>query len=753
MRFLLLLFGLFATRLGLGQTASNAPPPGGYALRQVPAIRPTTQADHRLVSYRKGNLYGYSDTTGTLVVAPAATARLPFFKDGLGRTYAGVLPALAGLPSSEELVNEVLFNALGEYLLVRYNEYAAPGPDGQWRAHPLPAARRPELAPAVSRWDHAFLEPDEAARKVRQRLENPPKGSSKVVLQELGPNLATFNLVYKKVEASYSKAAAVHYARRGRCGVGPWPLYLKSELGLVTTSGQHLTKLQYSDLSHYSERRLWYATKGHYSVPATYVDADSLPHGVLDAQGHRLTGARFDGFSPFCHGVATVRLRRGAHRWLAGVIDSLGHYTMRPQPEPLSRTDEAGLVRRLHQGPGGQPVVQFLNRFGQPAFPQYEVADAGPMWGGRAWARVGEQQGLLDAAGRWVVPCQYTKLLYPYYQAATLPDKRRDGNDFEATIPGFLLGDTGYNVRYYYPRPDSAFLVCQRAGRYGLVSRHTGQEVVPCRYDSVLAVANGYGSFRREGRIYFVSPQGQELAQGCFEGETYDFPQGRFFKLYSDYIDYRIGSPHNGQRSWTVVSPQGRQMLPWQATPGDYLPEGGALLAGGTPTCGCAAPCATVVAADGRVLYQAPGTLGYGVAAYGDHHMFGKAYYSTVAPDSLPPLHLFQHQEGRRAELLDSLFRPVTAWYTYLYLTTPNSSWCTESQFVFNEAGYGQLHTSTLLALGGRRYTLPVGLHWSYNAFGRQASPFNSVGVILATGSLLTQGGYVTLGGRYLWED
>jgi hypothetical protein len=512
-------------------------------------------------------------------------------------------------------------------------------------------------------------------------------------------------------------------------------------MALVDSSGQRLTDYRYTGLERYGERRLWYATEG---TP----DDEPTHFGVLDVRGRQLTEPLYNEFSAFRGGVATVRIKQLNGGWQQGVIDSMGHYTLPLQAAPLSRTDEAGLVRRLHRPAGGPSVVQFLTPNGRPAFANYQFANAGPVWAGRAWAQVGSRQGLLDARGRWVVPCQYTGLWYSAYQPALRYEERRVGKRFEEMIfptlaTSYNAPDNGTNQL----RPDTALLICRRDARYGLVSRHTGREVVPCRYDSVFAVHDGYGSFRRNGTTYFVSPQGQELAQGYYEGEYYDYPSGRLFKLHSAASPgrYYVGAPTS---RWTVVDRQGRQLLPWlEGQNGEYWPQGWAST---ISPAACPSPCVTVVDGNGQLVYQASGVmLSYGRQAFGasdavDRSSYGQHYRYLFRPTqqlATPVLFRWHFGETHTCELLDARLQPLTGRaYSAIEPVTPD--W-----FVGSVDHDRHRTAPVLFSATGRCYTLPAGISWIPGAYWRLASPFGE------QGAALSEAGYVTLGGRYLWED
>ncbi|MGI4874298.1 MAG: WG repeat-containing protein [Janthinobacterium lividum] len=705
-----------------GPAAAQALPPGGYLLHQVAALRPTPAEGQQLVPYRRGPQWGYADTTGRLVVAPFADY-LPLFQDGLVRIQAKPPYVAAATREHPHYWRDyLLLNAQGEYLLVRYPHFAAPSSDGRWQVHtPAETERQPALLPWQRRW--LLGQP--------QR----PEQSGRLSMQQLLATLDTANRrrVREQLGHGYFGEALVlkSYTTRGH-DIRTHNTY--GPLALMDSTTRLLTPHRYRALADLSEGHLWYAPAG----PRWVDDNDKFypePNrfGVLNVRRRQVTAARFRAYSPFRRGVATVQLRHlGRLRW--AVLDTAGRFTLRPQAEPLSHSDEAGLVRRLHATPAG-PVVQFLTAAGRLAFADLGLSDAGPVWGGRAWARVDSLQGLLDARGRWVLPCRYTGLWYSDYQPFIRADKRRQHNDFEAGYATHLVPPDRSSTDQV--RPDTALLIARRNGRYGLVSRHSGREVVPCRYDSVLAVHAGYGSFRRQGQVYFVNPQGRELAQGVYyEGDYYDFPRGRFYRVYSAPRQFY----YQTKSRWTVLDAQGRQQLPWQEAEGHFLPQGWALVNGGYDTPCFNDACPRVVDAAGRVLFETRGSLTYGVLPYGELGIYGLHHRNLPAAPVRPDLHVFLHRrpDGRQ-ELLDTTFRAITPAYSSL-------TWAHDGWFVGSYRDDDQAF-STLFRLQGHSYLLPGLQEWNPNAFWGLSSPFTEQGVTRSPK------GYVTRGGRHLWEE
>jgi hypothetical protein len=745
-RYLLALLVLLA-RHSSPARAQDAPPAGGWPLREVPVLTVAPLPPGGLVPYRRGQLWGYADTTGRLVIAPvlgASTGAYGLFRpSGLGYLGAPVLPAAHGPVADNE---RIVLNARGEFLRVKSSEFAAADSAGRLRALPRSAARHDAgLRAELLRWEQVQVPTRyPVGLAVKQLIDTGAEHWQRSNFeQDLGGGRFTH-------AHQLSRRPVRTYWRGDRCGGGTRrAVYRYSRLALTDSTGHHLTRHEFSELSAFHERRGWYRVGGRVTDDPRYDGPEHPRYGLLDDRGHRLTPPLFHAYSAFSRGYATVRVRRPddtptARRWRYGVLDSLGRLSLPLQDEPLSAPDAAGFVRRLHRDAAGREVVQVLNGRGQPAFANYEFEDAGAFWGGRAWARREGRQGLIDAQGRWVLPARYEALRYARPHPALSQDRRRYGEELDGASP-----PVHYSPNAAGTEPDSSYLLARRNGRYGVVSRHSGREVVPCRYDSVLTFYQGYGSFRRGGETYFVDAQGRELRLGYYEGLTFDLPQGRFFVLYQTAFD-----PANQERLSTVVDAAGRQVLPWLSGLRQYLPDGRALV------CNRAAEGGrnwTVVDAGGRVLYRTDAELSYLGGAYGQAHWGNSSDRSAAAnPGPLPgkgaPWGFLERRHEPldfnvvHLQLLDANLNPVLRrdFATFELLA---GGWLLGFQYNPNK----QLYSPTLLRPDGRCYELPAGQSWwlprpGDNAEGNEP-PFRRRGVAL------TSLGYITQGGRQLWED
>ena len=220
---------------------------------------------------------------------------------------------------------------------------------------------------------------------------------------------------------------------------------------LFDAQGSRLTEYKYGGLKQLLPQRLayWEWTDTEFSDEDA-ADLSGLPfhcrigedtngparrYGLLDRQGHEITPplyVRMEAAGPNSLWVVAVE----QNRLLYGLIDTLGHYLLPLSPRPLSLPDADGLLRRYSTAPlpavesfsiepqvhyPDTATVRYLRPDGRPAFAgRFTQADA--FWQGRALVRQGQQYGLIDTLGRWVVPLQPNiprQLSYPatsYYE-------------------------------------------------------------------------------------------------------------------------------------------------------------------------------------------------------------------------------------------------------------------------------------------------------------------------------------------------
>lgn len=454
-----------------------------------------------------------------------------------------------------------LLNARGEQLRAEPGQALVPGPDGTWRAEsraaglpgrrelvaiepaatplfrPLPAAPPPGRAFTVPLAPQPPLIPPRLLRQRRYDYDpgfaaaaNHRAAAQRYVAQQVNW-LRPARLVAGGHDGIYRLAEDTRYRHRGR-------------QALFDARGRRLTGYRYAGARVLLPRRLAY---WHW-VDSTYydehaVDSSGVPqwwrineetngparrYGLLDLQGREVTPplfVRLEVVGPNSFWVVAVRCGRLHY----GLIDTLGRYHLPLSPRPLSLPDAAGLLRRRSTAPTPYPephyldakeatypdtaTVQYLRPDGRPAFPgRFSGADA--FWQGRALVRQGNQYGLLDTLGRWVLPPQPARLSYFAYTAA-------HHEQWEATDPLDLFdhfdGQTRYRGSYRNTLPGAPLLLLTYAPRqgYGLRDARTGLVLVPAEFDQWPQQWYGGVVGQRQGQ-----PRGYSYAGQAFDPDA-----------------------------------------------------------------------------------------------------------------------------------------------------------------------------------------------------------------------------------------
>jgi hypothetical protein len=406
------------------------------------------------------------------------------------------------------------------------------------------------------------------------------------------------------------------------------------------------------------------------------------------------------------------------------------------QSHYLSEPDAAGFVR-VAGVPG--PGIHYLPPPDKPGFARRAFAEAGPFRQGRAWARAGHRVGLLDERGRWVTAAGYQQLVAPR-QLRSYPDEPAREQDAESRnvyvredrwprvpLPGRPVYSWPAGVTPSYPPADTAYLVARRGGRYGLVARHSGRAVVPVRYDSVLFNAcRGIACLRRGSTAYVVAvATGRELVAAEYGGIDFITPYGRLLYL-----------TRPTPAAWALADTTGRLRTPWLAGTGYPTPQG--WLLSHEP--------------QGWTLRDSTGRLGF-ESAFAVRQAFATDQWELV-------------QARNRDSHLAGSASHTPYWRLPLPGTWPQAGYVVEGpiQWRFLDAALREVghlprtgttllscgwahHAGGLLTAAGAFLPAPAGgplwLPWYFFDYPRA---WRTHGV------LPTAQGYVTRGGRKLWE-
>lgn len=749
-------------------------PPTTPPLHFVQHLLRVPRSPGGLVPYRRGELWGYADTLGHVVIAPMLTAAPPFSPAGFVRLDAYYPPLHQGgkldahEPNDDDAFSadvaaaqvRLFANARGEFMLVHPNEVALLQPDSSLLLCPR------YLVTNAGQQEVQDVSPEAGlVEKLRWQL---------VSMGKTQP-LTTYRLE----TATLERRRARGYLTSLQSGAGPerfsysatrrWPGFIKrttrgrdgmfhterklqahwietnSARALLDERGHRLTPYRYAQIGDFS-------ASGVAVVQARGSKRKAGGFGLFDQQGHPVLPLQYDGVWPGRTGGAVVceatpRPGQEAAVTRSGIVDEQGHWLLPLQADLLSVPDEADLVRRRRVRAATDTVVEYLTIRGQLAFPTLPaLREASKFQQGKAWARTEAGLGLLDTHGHWVVPPGRYEQLQPMESSATglgiyLPADPL----FARHQPQEIQLARGTAADYH--RVDTTYLLARRAGRYGIVRRADGQEVVPCRYDNINAWVGEYGGGTRQHQAYLLAARGgRELAAGRYSGEWYDLPgRGLLFQL--DISPYR----------WLVADTSGHPvtaLLPQEGGYESFLTPENLVLLSRTPDHHNPAEtqwgyhCQAIADTAGRLLVPYSAEIEYS----GKPSWLNTSYYwGSVTERPLVPSHAFivQQPDGQHLLLAHAGQVRDATGYAYQGLRLLAGGW-----HLGRRAG-----RSVLLSPQGAEVRAPEGYQWDemLHQVGRLVPFANGTASVAESGFhkpvLHGKGGLITRGGRQLWEE
>ncbi|MGI4870578.1 MAG: WG repeat-containing protein [Janthinobacterium lividum] len=747
--------------LALGAAAQTPAPP----LPQVRHLLRVPPPPGGLVPYRRGDLWGYADTTGRVIIAPVLTSAPLFSAAGLVR-----IDAYYELPRQNpnqrpvdyddyqdlgELARpqrRLFLNARGECLRVLPHEVALLETDGSLQLAPryidanagrLEVVDIPPPLDLVQTFSWQMPTEQLTTRRLgRARLERrlAHSASSVVYYYPQLPDRLGYSAVRHRLGIRQ-----VHRRRYGPAHRKLAWVEKDTDYALLDENGRRLTPYKYGQVGGFSEGL----------AVATQYERKGRPYacGLLDRQGHEVLPVRYAHVSAFWQGGAVVgvgrpnRLPQQPDTLRYGIVDGQGRWVLPPQADLLSDPDAAGLVRRRHVRAPADTVVEFLTMRGQPAFgTDWGLREASAFWQGKSWARTDAGTGLLDPQGRWVVPPGRYQQMQPMYSAAVHLNIPREDPVFarhqpqEIHLHGYVNSDDFY--------VDTTYLLVRRAGLYGIVRRATGQEVLPCRYDELTCWIGDYGSGTRQHQPYLLAAHGgRELAAGTYWGERYELP-GRGPLFHVDVSPYRWLVADSNGRAATALLPQAR------GKSGFLTPENLVIVSREPDPQhpaerDCGEACIAVADTSGRLLLPYSHDVGYsGRFASGlttfypstfiRHPQVPSHAFVTYGPDNL--LHLLLASHGQ--------LRDATG-HGYTHLSLLAGGW--------HHTWYAS--HSVLISPQGTEISAPEGYQWdeTLHQVGRLVPFANGTASVGESGFhkpvLYGKGGLITRGGRHLWEE
>ncbi|RTQ49306.1 hypothetical protein EJV47_14290 [Hymenobacter gummosus] len=562
--------GLLLHLLGLTLRAQELPPPGGWPLRPVTALPVVPEPPGGLVPYRKGQLWGYADTTGRVWIQPQFEQEPPLFGQGLLlRTGEGRQPwwhlrygmvwwelrngqnemqwSLARSHNQPpRAARSYLLNARGEQLVAEAAQAIVTDSTGRYRAVKRAGHRgQPELLVVQPRLlDEPRSQGRRLVRPIEPQLPRVPgrlRNGRRYGLEHSFNERQPYRFAARKVD--WLRPKRLMWVR-GRCGDQRQQPRTRYRYGgrqaLFDERGRRLTAYQYYALKPLTPGLVLYDSHGAAEHWTDYeaCRAAGLPqpwaledgqynhrYGLLTLEGRELTPCDFLSIRAIGRGrFWVVATRQETLHY--GVIDSLGRFVVPLAPQPLSPADAAGLLRRRSAAPRPQQpstsnydtaeypdtaTISYLRPDGRLAFPG-RFQQAGAFWQGRALVRQHGRCGIIDTLGRWVLPPQDDEL--SYYNHSSEQHERGEAADPLSLFNAFDRGPS-----YVTAPADSVLLLVKRRGAYGLIGFRSGRTVIEPCFDKRPEQWRGavYGLSRGEALV--VTVKGQRLRLHA-QGET-----------------------------------------------------------------------------------------------------------------------------------------------------------------------------------------------------------------------------------------
>jgi hypothetical protein len=534
-------------------------------LREVTRLEQVAEPLGGLIPYRVGTLWGYADTTGHLFIQPSfnwsSVDGAVFFHNGFAVVSApSQLEQVQWLPGHptptlDEAVRLMwILNVRGELLRVSSYEAAVRQPDGALRCLP----RRQ----TYGQWELAQVAWRSYKDYTFRTYEVKRVGSPAYVLPILPEGVRELGELGANRVRWQTEVAVVGKQRVGRpINRSVLKLYALARREVkYQSTGDVLTPYAFYSIAPFHQNRAAFQWAKQQLIQTSYG-----PHyGYLDTLGRVVIAPQFRRATAFQRGRAAVTDSLGRD----ALIDRQGHYIIAPSAHDLSASDAEGYVRQALTS-GQTHRYRYLSPPGRPIFATRFFDAAGPFRQGRAWVRIGSRQGLIDETGRWVTPLSYEQLFTPQ----RLRSQHNDAHDFD--LPAEQAWDESYvgpalheapdiTPGQSYPRPDTLYLLARRSSKYGLVARRSGQEVVPAIYDAVVANPVKHTvCLRRGGLDYVVSATSGRAVQGQYQGVDFLTPHGR-----------RLYLTREEPARWALVDTTGRLRTAWLPGTGYPTPEG-----------------------------------------------------------------------------------------------------------------------------------------------------------------------------------
>ncbi|MCB0429887.1 MAG: WG repeat-containing protein [Flavobacteriales bacterium] len=284
-------------------------------------------------------------------------------------------------------------------------------------------------------------------------------------------------------------------------------VYDGTHYGFVERTGRVVIPLEYDQLNEFSEGLAaaqkedaygFIDRKGKVVIPFVFDQAGDFSEGLarvvsdgktgyVNTSGELVIPCQLQWGEPFHDGLARVRSMDEF-----GVMDPAGHWRLRPEYDLVGNfsNNRALVVQEGHLG--------YVNRKGEVMIPvtaeaDVDVANWAGFQHGKAKSKKGKGWGMIDTAGRVVVPRDYEDL--GYYQCGLLPAKKRGKW-------GYLNHKLRVMVPYQYDRAYSFAEGMARVEKKGMVGfiDSLGREIIPVEFEEAGLIRNGCVFVSRGGK-------------------------------------------------------------------------------------------------------------------------------------------------------------------------------------------------------------------------------------------------------------
>ena len=262
----------------------------------------------------------------------------------------------------------------------------------------------------------------------------------------------------------------------------------KPKYGLIDTLGQLAIRATYDQIGTLSEGRL-------------AVMHDKM-WGYTNLEGQEIISCRFDEVRPFSEGLAAVRL---GSKW--GFIDRMGQVVIDFQFEACgSFSHQLAWVAVASQRSG------YIDTEGDVHIPA-QFDEATDFFQGVARVRQGDEWGLIDTRGKYIMEPRYRSIDRFYEEGVAIVRYGRTGEKYGLIdLQGNILTRRAYEDIEAF---SEGLAVAKIKGAYGYIDLN-GRLVIPAEYGRAEAFSEGRDAVYLNGSCGYLDRQGDQQSEFSF---------------------------------------------------------------------------------------------------------------------------------------------------------------------------------------------------------------------------------------------